>query len=270
MKKIVTEIAYIFNRKQKKHMVLLLILIFLGALFELLGVSLFSPLLSIISEPDKIESNKILSIFSRNLGLNDTRDMFITVSVAIIIIYVIKNIYLSAMYYYLYSFIYHNQLKVESRLVDCYMRKPYIYHLDHNSSNIIRNIMLDSERLFQLVLQFLNIISEILLSLLLIMYLMITDPVMTVSVALILLLSIGVYSSFTRKRSNRYGEINQEYDGRMHQAIEEALGAVKDIKVMHREGFFVNPSARLASGAERRTGDDSVRQTAGIAVHQGD
>ena len=97
--------------------------------------------------------------------------MFIGLAVLIILIYVIKNIYLSIMYYFLYCFIYRNQLKVESRLVDCYMKKPYVYHLDHNTSDMIRNIMLDSERLFQLILQFLNVISESLLSMLLVLYL---------------------------------------------------------------------------------------------------
>ena len=239
MKKILKEISYIFDKKQKRNMAVLLVMIFAGALFELLGVSLFSPLLSIISEPQKIDENRFLSAFKSMLRLEDTQSMFIALAAVIIVIYIVKNVYLSVMYYYLYGFIYHNQLKVESRLIDCYMKKPYLYHLDHNSSDMIRNIMLDSERLFQLVLDFLNIISEILLSGLLVIYLIVTDPVMTISIALILLLCLGIYSGITRKRSNRYGKINQEYDGRMHQSIEEALGAVKDIKILHRERFFV-------------------------------
>ncbi|MCR5733185.1 MAG: ABC transporter ATP-binding protein/permease, partial [Lachnospiraceae bacterium] len=37
-----------------------------------------------------------------------------------------------------------------------------------------------------------------------------------------------------------YGKINQIYDGKMHQSINQALGAVKDIKILHREKYFVN------------------------------
>ena len=240
MRKIIEEISYIFNRKQKRTMIVLLAAIFIGAVFELLGVSLFTPLLRIISEPDKIDTNFFLASFRSVFGLYDLQAMFIGLAVLIILIYVIKNIYLSIMYYFLYCFIYRNQLKVESRLVDCYMKKPYVYHLDHNTSDMIRNIMLDSERLFQLILQFLNVISESLLSMLLVLFLLVTDPLMTISIAAILVLSVGVFRILTKKRSNRYGEINQEYDGRMHQAIEEALGAVKDIKILHREKYFVD------------------------------
>ena len=249
MKKIINEIAYIFNKRQKREMILLLAAIFIGAVFELLGVSLFSPLLSIISEPEKIDKNIFLSTFRDISGLHDTQELFIGVSLAIIVIYIVKNVYLCIMYYYLYGFIYHNQLKVESRLVDCYMRKPYVYHLDHNTSDMIRNIMLDSERLFQLILMILNATSQVLLSVLLVLYLVVTDPVMTLSIAAILLCSIGLYAKLTRKRANEYGRINQEYDGRMHQAIEEALGAVKDIKILHREKFFVD---RFTYGGEQK------------------
>ena len=249
MKNIIKEISYIFNRKQKIDMVILLVAIFIGAVLELVGVSLFKPLLSIISEPEKADGNVFLSIFKDGLGLHDVKSLFIVLAAVIMIIYVVKNIYMSAMYYYLYCFIYRNQLKVEARLVDCYMKKPYVYHLDHNTSDMIRNIMLDSERLFQLLLQFLNAISEIVLSVLLVSYLLFTDPVMTVSVALILAASVGAYSILTRKRANHYGEINQEYDGRMHQSIEEALGAVKDIKILHRERYFVD---RFTYGGEQK------------------
>ena len=240
MKKIMSEIAYIFDGKQKRGMVALLFAIFVGAAFELLGVSLFMPLIQIISDPGSTEKNVLLRTFRDTFSLFDLQSMFVGLAIVIILIYVIKNIYLSVLYYFLYRFIYRNQLKVESRLVDCYMKKPYTYHLDHNTSDMIRNIMLDSERLFQLILQVLNVISELMLSLLLVLYLLISDPVMTVSIALILVLSVGIFYLLTGKKVNRYGQINQEYDGRMHQSIEEALGAVKDIKILHREKYFVN------------------------------
>ncbi len=249
MEKLISEISYIFNKKQKRNMIILLLAIFVGAGMELLGVSLFMPLTTVVTTPSEIDKNIFLKTFRDVFGLYDNRQMFIGLAAAIIVIYVIKNLYLSLMYYYLYSFIYHNQLKVESRLVDCYMKKPYIYHLDHNTSDMIRNIMLDSERLFQLILQFLSLISELLLSGLLVLYLLVKDPVMTISIAIVLFVSVGVFMALTRKRANRYGQINQEYDGRMHQAIEEALGAVKDIKILHREKYFVD---KFTYGGEQK------------------
>ena len=240
MNDILRKLNYIFNPSQKRRMVLLLILIFFGALLELLGVSLIMPLIQLISTPEVVEQPGIVSTVYNALGMKSVTDFFVFLVFVIIALYFLKNLYLSGMYYFQYSFIYRNQLKVAGRLIDCYLKKPYTWHTDHNSSEMIRNIMLDTDRLFQLILSFLNVSSEFLLSLLLMLYLLISDPVMSLAVAGLLLICMAAFRLLTKERVHSYGKMNQEYDGRMHQAINQALGAVKDIKILHREKFFVN------------------------------
>ncbi len=249
MKKIFSEISYIFDRKQKRVMVLLLCAIFIGALFELLGVSLIMPLIQVISTPEMIEENRYLSLVYRTFGMTDSSSFFVFLASVIIAVYVFKNAYLIVMYHFQYSFIYNNQLKVAGRLVDCYLKKPYTYHLNNNTSNMIRNIMLDTERLFQLILSVLNCLSEALLCILLGLFMVINDPFMTITLAALLILCMGGYRLFTKKRVNEYGRINQVYDGRMHQSINQALGAVKDIKILHREKYFVD---RFVESGEKK------------------
>ncbi len=240
MSDILKKIGYIFEKKQKTRMFWLFVAIFLGAVLELVGVSLIMPLIQIISDPSKVRKNPVLNWMYTEFSITSMNDFFVLLVILIIFVYIVKNIYLIIMYYYQYSFIYNNQLKIEGRLIDCYLKKPYTYHLNHNTSNMIRNIMLDSERLFQLILTVLNVASEMMLSLLLILYLLSSDPVMTVTIAVLLAACMGIYQLLTKKKVNRYGQINQEYDGKMHQSINQALGAVKDIKILHREKYFVN------------------------------
>ena len=240
MKDILRKLNYIFNPSQKRTMVLLMFLIFFGAAMELMGVSLIMPLIQLISTPAVVEGPGIAGQVYRALGMKSVPDFFAFLVMVIIAVYVFKNIYLSVLYYFQYSFIYKNQLKVAGRLIDCYLKKPYTYHLDHNTSDMIRNIMLDTDRLFQLILSFLNVSSEVLLSLLLVIYLLLSDPVMSCTVAGLLLLCMALFRILTKERVHGYGKMNQEYDGRMHQAINQALGAVKDIKILHREKYFVN------------------------------
>ena len=240
MRDILNKLNYIFDHKQKVQMGLLLVAIFIGAVFELGGVSLILPLIQLISTPEVVEEPGIVRTVYTGLGMKSVTDFFIVLVIIIICVYLVKNIYLTLMYYFQYRYIYRNQLKCAGKLIDCYLKKPYTYHLDHNTSNMIRNIMLDTDRLFQLILQVLNVISEALLSLLLIIFLIITDPMMSITVALILAIFMGAFRIFTKSRVNSYGLINQTYDGKMHQSINQALGAVKDIKILHREKYFVD------------------------------
>ncbi len=249
MKDILNKLGYIFDKKQKRSMFFLLIAIFLGAAAELVGVSLIMPLIQLISMPEVVEENPLISTVYKTLKMQSVTDFFIFLVIVIIIIYFLKNIYMSVMYYAQYSFIYKNQLKCAGRLIDCYLKKPYTYHLDHNTSEMIRNIMLDTDRLFQLILSVLNVASEGLLSLLLMTYLLVSDPIMSIAVALILGICVGAFRLFTKRKTHSYGLQNQKYDGEMHKSINQALGAVKDIKILHREKYFVN---RFVSCGEKK------------------
>lgn len=237
---ILGKINYIFNTKQKTQSVFLCIGLFIGALFELVGVSLITELVTLVSDPSKIHSNMLLDNVYTGFKCKSDRDFFLLVVIALILVYIVKNAYLLWINYVQYTFIYDNQLKLSGRLIDCYLKKPYTYHLDKNSAEMVRNVMLDSERFFQMLLSVFLTLSEILVSGLLCVFLLIVDPVITISVVAILAIFSGLFLLVFKGKAKEYGKINQLYDGKMHQSINQALGAVKDIKILHREKYFAN------------------------------
>ena len=243
------KVGYIFSRKQKFQSVLLCIGLFFGALLELVGVSLIAELVTLISTPEKVHENKILSFAYDFTKSESTRQFFFYLVIALIVIYVLKNAYLMFINYIKYTFIYNNQLRLSGRLIDCYLKKPYTYHLDKNSAEMIRSIMLDSERFFQLLLTAFSAFAEVLVSALMCIYLLVVDWMITVSVVVILGIVSGLYLLIFHGKSKKNGEISQYNDGKMHQAINQALGAVKDIKILHREKYFVD--AFTKRGAEK-------------------
>lgn len=237
---ILKKINYIFNAKQKLQSVLLCMGLFIGALFELLGVSLITELVSIVTDPSKIHSNALLKGIYDTFGMKSDREFFLALVVGLIGVYLVKNVYLLWINYVQYTFIFNNQLRLSGRLIDCYLKKPYTYHLDKNSAEMVRNVMLDTERFFQMLLSVFLMLSEILISGLLCLYLLSVDWFITVSVALILGIFSALYLLLFKNKAREYGKENQLYDGKMHQSINQALGAVKDIKILHREKFFVD------------------------------
>lgn len=240
MKDIFKKLNYIFTKKQKIKLGLLLVVLSIGAALELAGVSLIMPLISLITDPKTVENNATMKFFYHITGMQTVNDFFVFLVGVIIAVYVVKNIFLIIMYYVQYNFIYNNQLKIAGRLIDCYLKKPYTYHLDKNSSEMVRNIMLDTERLFQLILSVLSIISEGMLCVFMGVYLLASDPEMTITVGIVLVGCTAIFQKVVKSRVNEYGKTNQKYDGKMHQSINQALGAVKDIKILHREKYFVN------------------------------
>lgn len=248
---LIRKFNYIFDTKRKIQSVFLCIGLFIGALLELAGVSLIAQLVGLIENPSGIRQSGWMSRLYDMTKASSDRQFFLYVCLVMIGVYLFKNIYLTVMGYVKYTFIYNNQLKLSGRLIDCYLKKPYTYHLDKNSAEMIRSIMLDSERFFQMLLTMFSVFSEVMVSALLCIYLLIVDWMITVSVVLILLVFSGLYLLIFHGRTKENGKISQYNDGKMHQAINQALGAVKDIKILHREKFFVN--AFTKRGARKYT-----------------
>ena len=240
MRNLLSKVNYIFDKKQKLQSVLLCIGLFVGALLELVGVSFITQLVTLISNPEKIHSNEIMQYCYDFFNMTSDRQFFLFVVIALIFVYLIKNLYLLWINYVQYTFVFNNQLRLSGRLIDCYLKKPYTYHLDNDSAEMVRNVMLDSERYFQMLLSIFLTLSEILVSALLCVFLLIVDPVITISVVAILAVFTGLYLILFKGKAKKYGKTNQIYDGKMHQSINQALGAVKDIKILHREKYFAD------------------------------
>lgn len=251
MKNLLSKVNYIFDKKQKLQSVLLCIGLFVGALLELVGVSFITQLVTLISNPEKIHSNEIMQYCYDFFNMTSDRQFFLFVVIALIFVYLIKNLYLLWINYVQYTFVFNNQLRLSGRLIDCYLKKPYTYHLDNNSAEMVRNVMLDSERFFQMLLSVFLTLSELLVSALLCVFLLIVDPVITISVVAILAIFTGLYLILFKGKAKKYGKTNQIYDGKMHQSINQALGAVKDIKILHREKYFAD--SFLAYGKKKMT-----------------
>ena len=252
------KVNYIFNTGQKIRSVMLCIGLFAGAVLELVGVYMITGLVSLISDPESIHANGIIERIYAISGADSDRKFFLYVVIALIVVYILKNAYLMLISYIQYTFIYNNQLKLSARLIDCYLRKPYTYHLDKNSAEMIRSIMLDSERFFQLLLTAFSVFSELLVSILMCVYLLVVDWMITVSVVVILAGVSGVYLLVFHGRSRKNGEISQFNDGKMHQAINQALGAVKDIKILHREKYFVDAFSRRGAAKYRAVRNNEI------------
>lgn len=251
MRNLLSKVNYIFDKKQKLQSMLLCIGLFVGALLELVGVSFITQLVTLISNPEKIHSNEIMQYCYDFFNMTSDRQFFLFVVIALIFVYLIKNLYLLWINYVQYTFVFNNQLRLSGRLIDCYLKKPYTYHLDNNSAEMVRNVMLDSERFFQMLLSIFLTLSEILVSALLCVFLLIVDPVITISVVAILAVFTGLYLILFKGKAKKYGKTNQIYDGKMHQSINQALGAVKDIKILHREKYFAD--SFLAYGKKKMT-----------------
>lgn len=233
------KVNYIFSRKDKILLVFLLIGVVAGSFMELLGVSIFSPFIEIITNPETIRQEPYLNYFYEAFHFMSEKDFLIALAVLIIVIYFVKNIYLSLEKNWMYKFSYNLQRKLSVRLLTAYMEEPYSFHLNKNIAVLQRSLQEDTDLFAKGIIHLLELFAEMAVCIVLGIYLFFVSQSITVIVVGLLLVCVGIFTGISRKFSKSIGKESQEYKGKLYQWMNQALGGIKEIKILNREGYFV-------------------------------
>ena len=239
----------IFNKKQKLAFLGLFVIEFIGSLLELLGVSMLIPFMELVMEPERLMNKPGVSGIMEALHISDSRELIMWVVGAMILIYAIKNLYLVFMTYMQQQVINRNRLDMELQMMSYYVRQPYMFHVQHNSSEMQRTILSDVGNVFEVLSNVFLLLSEVLTSTMLIIMLIRTDVTITVVTILLLGLFMLVYFKVFKRRLYEYGRISQYYGAEGIKYINQMFLGVKEIKVYRSENYFINA---FASGRRRQ------------------
>ena len=186
MIRIIQKFAKILNKQQKLRVIIIVIMMIIGAGLETLGVGLILPLVTAIMNPDAIEINKYARLISEVLDIHSTKNFIILVIVALIFVYIFKNLYLFLEYYVQYRFICNNRFSVQRQLMEIYLRRPYEYYLNAESGEIVRVVTSDTGNTFSLLSMVLSFFTEAVVSVALVITIIAADPFMAILLATVL------------------------------------------------------------------------------------
>lgn len=234
------KINYVLDRKQKIKLVILLAIILIGAFVELLGVSAVMPLINVAMEPDQIGGKWYFIFISQYTGITDANQMIVFLAVVLIVVYILKNIYVTIMYSLQYKFVFNNQQRLSVRMMKSYMQQDYLFHVSKNVAEFQRNITSDVNGFFTIALNALQFFAEFSVSTVLIIYLLVQDWVSTVAVASLLLLFMGFFTVFFRKVLVKIGEESRQANVLVTKWLFQAFSGIKEIKVANKENFFIS------------------------------
>jgi ABC-type multidrug transport system fused ATPase/permease subunit len=249
------KLSSLFCRKNKLGFIVLLCFMFLGAILETLGVGAIPAFVSVIAFPDQILKYPFLKPFLEYLDLTTPKQLLIYTGLALFVIFVIKNIYISFFYYLQELFTKNRQVDLSHRLFSLYINAPYSFHLKHDGSELIRNLNLETQRaitgilvpLQTIVMQGLVLISIFIL-------LLVTEPVITVFAGIILGSASGFFLKALNAQLKKLGREAQKERQVSIQAINQSFSGIKEVLISGNSGYFTN---RFLTSIRRMTSADA-------------
>ena len=234
------KLSYIFSKRDKYKIALLLCIMVAGSFLELLGVAVFQPFVNIIMMPDSIQENPYLARIYQMFGCSTTESFLTVVALGIIVIYVVKNVYLWVEQNLIMKFTYGMQQKLSTRLLTTYLSEPYTFHLNKNIAELQRSMQEDTCLFTQVLMHTLQLVAEVVVCIVLGVYLFTVSNSITVVIVGLLILCVVLFTKITKRFTEQLGKEAQVYKGKLYQWVNQSLGGVKEVKVLNREEFFVS------------------------------
>lgn len=238
MGRIIKKYRCLLNRQQRKKIFVLFFVMLFGAFLEVLGVSLMIPLLTAIMQPDIIETNKYVKLVCETLDIHSYRGFVVVCILALIIVFIVKDLYIILQYYAQYRFVYNNRFATQRRLLNAYMHRPYEYFLQAESGEILRVIQSDVLFTYTLLSNLLGMATELIVSAALLVTVFLISPWMTLMVGLVMGLVVLMIAKVLKPKLRRQGLIHQKNHAATNKWLIQAVNGMKEIKVAHKEAFF--------------------------------
>jgi len=209
--------------------------IWVGSIFGMMNLTV-----ALTSESATLHDYPLVRDAASFLRIEETRSVLLAVGGGVMIIIALRNGFGLFVTYVRNSFVKSLEVRTQSRLLQSYLSRPYAWFLNQNSAVLIKNLMEEVPQLVSgAILSFVGVLTDGLISLALIAFLFWREPVATsVIMGLVLGVLATIYFSVQgalRRQGVAFREANEGY----FRSSNEALGGIKDVLALGREGAFL-------------------------------
>lgn len=231
----------LLSTKERFYLYFIFIGLVLVAFVEMIGVASIMPFMAVVANPDVIESNRFFHYVYKFFNFADRQSFLIFLGIIVLVLLVASNLLKAFMLWATLK--YDNQLNsnLGQRLLGGYLERSYDFFLNRNTADLGKNILNEARTVVASVLSpGMKIVSSSLVIIFILSFLFLVNPI--IAVCIFALLGGTYFSIFyaVRKKLSRIGEDQVHVNSMKFKSAGEALGGIKDLKVLGREKYFLN------------------------------
>jgi len=236
---------WLLEASERRRAIGLLLMMITGMALETLGVGLVIPAVGILTQTEYLQYFPWLQPVLRFFG-NPSHEVLVAAGMlALVGVYVIKGSFLAVLSWSQAKFAYNVQAELSQRLFALYLRQPYVFHLQRNSAQLIRNAVNEVQQLTaNAIIPGMQLVTESLVVLGLAVLLLAIEPAGALIVVVVIGGTSWLFHRSTRHHIQRWGKERLHHDGLRFQHLQQGLGGVKEVKLLGRETEFLEQYGR--------------------------
>ncbi len=235
---------------ERKRAGMLMVMMLVMAFFDMLGVASILPFIAVLANPAFVDTNPILSWtyrYSANLGVGSVDQFLFLLGLLVFVLLVFSLSFKALTTYAQTRFALMREYSIGKRLVEGYLHQPYSWFLNRHSADLGKNILSEvSGVIYGCLIPVMTLISQFAVAIALLGLLLIVDPMLAISVGLVLGIAYSGILVFMSGWLDTLGEARNNANQERYIIVSEAFGAAKQIKASAVEKIFIDRFAKPA------------------------
>lgn len=237
---LIRKLLSFFDRREKIKLLGISFLMLLGAAFEAMGLGLIVPFIGVMNDPALIQKKSPLKFIYDLFHLQSPSQFLLLMGCGLFAIYLFKNCFLALLYYIQNRFVFSKQVSLSSYLLQCYFKSPYVFHLQRNSAELLRNLTGEIGSLFiGILIPLMTLTTESIIVTVLVGMLFVVQPAVSFFSVFLFGALTFLFYKLIHKKIGAYGKDRQRYNQLMIQSVHQGLGGIKESIILGRTGFFL-------------------------------
>lgn len=222
-------------------------------ILQMVGVGVILPFVTLLSNPDKVHSNAALNWLYTALDFSSVNSFLLLIGSVLLVVLLVSNAVTAVTMWFMLRFAWGVQKRISIRLLAGYLHQPYEAFLNRNSAETGKNILIESQQFANgLLMPMLKSLAFGITAAMITGFLFWLKPFLALGVILVFGSAYLLVYLTIRRALLRIGRQRMTANTERFQAVGEAFGSVKEVKVLNREGHFLQryePAAAVFASA---------------------
>lgn len=220
------------------------------AFLDVIGVASILPFMAVLTNENLIEKNSILNAMfeaSKIFGIETNQEFLLALGAIVFVLLIISLAFKALTTHVQARFVQMQEYSIGKRLIERCLHQPYSWFLSRNSSDLGKTILSEVSQVVTYgITPLMELVAKSMISIVLIVLLIIVDPKLALIIGLSLTVVYLFIFNFVRNYLHRTGKKRLTNNELRFIAVNEAFGAIKEIKVGGLEQKYVNDFSNSA------------------------
>lgn len=231
----------LLSRRERWQMAFIFLFMLPNALLQVAGVASVMPFIAVLAQPELVQSNAVLARLHTFIGAPPLSYFLATLAGAALLLLILSNALAAFTTWLIVRFGYMRAHGLSHRLLSIYLSQDYGFFLRRNPSDLTKNVINEVNVLVTgYLIPMLNMVANSVVVVAILIMLMVIDPLLAVSVGVVLGGAYAVIYALFRGRLRLIGRRRMDANARRFKAAHETFSAIKDLKVTGREGYYLS------------------------------